>query len=234
MLSESENSNLIVDVPVIFFHGNLVSNNSKKQLAKHLNEGDELLETGLIFGPVVDDKLTNLCFISNKDCLDNKIQNNNTELIFLEYNFRYDGEDHMYDNLALKFYNNTLALILKNNGQTILYLDQQDTDKFKPYVKNVAKFKYGLAFNRHNMTSIIIEVCKIYNNNILETREIKFYKNTVNLENENILIVYENKEVYDLRECYLKKVDDEKMIYLESKSKSSDNDTIIHGGVKLF
>ena len=234
MISESESSNLIVDVPVLFFHGNLVTSNGKKQLTRQIKEGDEILDNGLIFGPVIENKLTNLSFISNKDCLDNKIQINNTELIFMEINFRYDGKDYLYDSLALKFCHNSLALILKSTGEPILYLDEPDVNKFKQYVKNIDKFSYGLAFNRYNMTNIIIEVCKIYNNNIFETREIKFCENTVNLENEDILIVYENKEVYNLTECYLKKVNDENMIYLESKSKSSDDETIIHGGVKLF
>ena len=62
-----ETSTKIINIPIIFFHGYLVSNGDTKTLTRNIKDTDTILDSGLIFGPFVNNKLEDLCFISNEE-----------------------------------------------------------------------------------------------------------------------------------------------------------------------
>jgi len=232
-----ESSNKIVNTPVIFFHGYLVSNEDITTLTRNIKDNDIVLDSGLIFGPLVNNKLDNLCFVSNKENVERESRGINQELIFSKDTFQYNGESHLYENLSLKFFGNDLYIILKNKDEKVLLLDPLNFNKLSKHIKNISDsaFKYGIMFNQFNLGNITIEVTKIYNNIVFESREVNFGDNIVKLDNENIIINYEElNDNYNLTECYLKKCVDNNLILLESVSHSSDNETIVHGSVSLF
>lgn len=237
MDTDLESSTKVINVPVIFFHGYLVSNGDTQTLTRNVKDSDTILDSGLIFGPFVNNKLDDLCFVSNKENVEREEKGISQELIFSKDNFQYDRESHLYTNLSLKFFGNELYLILKNKNEKILLIESSNSKKLSKYFKNINNnmFTYGIMFNQYNLNNITIEITKIYNNIVFESREVKFVDNIVKLDNENIIINYENlNDTYSLRECYLKKVYENNLILLESISHSSDNETIVHGSVSIF
>jgi len=215
----------------------LVSNEDITTLTRNIKDNDIVLDSGLIFGPLVNNKLDNLCFVSNKENVERESRGINQELIFSKDTFQYNGESHLYENLSLKFFGNDLYIILKNKDEKVLLLDPLNFNKLSKHIKNISDsaFKYGIMFNQFNLGNITIEVTKIYNNIVFESREVNFGDNIVKLDNENIIINYEElNDNYNLTECYLKKCVDNNLILLESVSHSSDNETIVHGSVSLF
>ena len=237
MDTDLESSTKVINIPVIFFHGYLVSNGDTQTLTRNVKDSDTILDSGLIFGPFVNNKLDDLCFVSNKENVEREEKGISQELIFTKDNFQYDRESHLYTNLSLKFFGNELYLILKNKNEKILLIESSNSKKLSKYFKiiNNNMFTYGIMFNQYNLNNITIEITKIYNNIVFESREVNFVDNIVKLDNENIIINYEKlNDTYSLRECYLKKVHENNLILLESISHSSDNETIVHGSVSIF
>ena len=143
-------------------------------------------------------------------------QDINKELIFSKENFQYDSESYVYDNLSLKFFGNELYLILKNKNKKILLIEPSNSKKLSKYSEIISNnmFKYGIMFNQYNLNNITIEITKIYNNIVFESREINFKDNIVKLDNGNIIINYEkSNDNYSLSECYLKKVHENNVIF---------------------
>jgi hypothetical protein len=237
MDTDLESSTKVINIPVIFFHGYLVSNGDTHTLTRIVKDNDTILDSGLIFGPFVNNKLDDLCFVSNKENVERETQCISKEIIFSKDNFQYDRESYLYENLSLKFFGNDLYLILKNKNEKIILIESPNSKKLSKYFKNINNnmFTYGIMFNQYNLNNIIIEITKMYNNIVFESREVNFLDNIVKLDNGNIIINYENfNDNYNLTECYLKKVYENNLILLESISHSSDNDTIVHGSVSLF
>lgn len=232
-----ETSTRIINIPIIFFHGYLVSNGDTKTLTRNIKDTDTILDSGLIFGPFINNKLEDLCFVSNEENVERQTKCISKELIFTKENFQYDSESYVYENLSLKFFGNELYLILKNKNEKILLIGSSNSKKLSKYSEVISNdmFKYGIMFNQYNLNNITIEITKIYNNIVFESREINFEDNIVKLDNGNIIINYEKlNDNYSLSECYLKKVHENNIILLESILHSSDNETIVHGSVNLF
>lgn len=198
------------ELKVILKFGYLVKIDGLEEVRLTVEEGDEVIDNGLIAGLTQFEELVDAHFVGNL--------NREDDLKFDEKFINTNLDKYSYDQVSIEIKENKAILVVKESNKEILQLDEEAFEIFVSVLQEEEETCIISVINSK------ISACYISDGEVVWVTPFDIGKNKYNEEDNTILT--KKKKIIDLDDCYIRLC--EKKIYLHFDDEDPER-TIILG-----